>query len=84
MILMTENELYTAFDKMTPSDMLKERMLNTILNKERPAAQVSYPQKKRRKHRSYTVAACLALIFSMVLILSPATEELFCVIHWKP
>ena len=41
---MTKNELNTAFDRMTPNDTQKERMLNTILNIEQPVERVSYLQ----------------------------------------
>lgn len=68
---MTKNELNTAFDRMTPNDTQKERMLNTILNKEQPVAQVSYPQKMRRKRWFSTVAACLALVFAMMFMFQP-------------
>jgi len=66
MILMTKNELNMAFERMTPNNMQKERMLNAILNKEHPATQVSYPQKIRRKLWFGTVAACMALVFAMM------------------
>ena len=68
---MTKNELNTAFDRMTPNDTQKERMLNTILKKEKPVEQVSYPQKMRRRRWFSTVAACLTLVFAMMFMFQP-------------
>ena len=62
------NELNKAFDRMTPNDTQKERMLNTILNIEQPVERVSYLQKMRRKRWISTVAVCLALVFAMMFM----------------
>lgn len=68
---MTKKELHMAFDRMTPNNMQKERMLNTILNKGQPVTQVSYPQKTHRKFWFSTAAACLALVSIMVFMFQP-------------
>lgn len=65
---MTKNELNTAFDRMTPNDTQKERILNTILNKEHPIAKVSKLKKVHRKIWFSTAAACLVFVFTIIFV----------------
>jgi hypothetical protein len=71
MILMTKGELNMAFDRMTPDDTQKERMLNTVLSSRHPAAQASKPKKARRKVWAGAAAACLALALTMIFVFQP-------------